>query len=370
LDFKEYNLNLGMIFGDLPQEWNCSQYNIVDPANAFNRSGVHKANIMHITDFVKNDENTQKIISEADFILIERNLFQDALTMMQFWKVRGKHIGVIFDDAYHIMHPKNVSHNFWTYGEIKYQDAEGKEQMGNMYPRPLDQLRWGIAMSKGLQTVSQALADDWAHVNDTYVINNNIVVDRYLNVEPLYKHDGTIFIGWTGSLSHVDSFESSGILRAFKKIVKTYDNVKILISGDKRIFDVIDIPLAKKVFQPFVPADKYPSLIKTLDICTIPLSGEYDKRRSWIKPLECLALKVPFVATNYPNYNQLKDHGIMVENKWQNWEAAIVDAIDNLPKHRQKAEEVGFPFAMTQSIDLHVDERIALYQKMIDKPYK
>ena len=83
-----------------------------------------------------------------------------------------------------------------------------------------------------------------------------------------------------------------------------------------------------------------------------------------------MALKVPFIATNFPNYNHLAPYGNFTENGVENWENAISDAVENLPKYKERAIEIGYPFALTQNIDLHVQERIDLYQKMIDKPYR
>jgi hypothetical protein len=358
------------VFADTPQELNCSKHNCFHPALAINKTGTHSASCIHITEFIQNNEETQKLCAESDIIVVERNLFQDALTLMMFWKVRGKAIATIFDDAYHIMHPKNVSYAFWEHGEMQGKTPDGKDFIAYMNPKPLVQLGWGIGMSKGLQTVSQALCDDWAHINDTYLIHNHLIMEKYKNIEPLHPHENEIWIGWTGSLSHVDSFESSGLLRAYRKVLNKYKNVKVMISGDKRIYDNLDVPPYKKMFSSFVPEEQYASLIKSIDIYTIPLAGEYDKRRSQIKPIECLALKIPFVASNFPNYNHLAPYGTFTENGWQNWEAAISDVIEHFPEYKQKSEEVGYPFALTQDIDLHVQERIDLYQKMIDKPYK
>ena len=143
-----------------------------------------------------------------------------------------------------------------------------------------------------------------------------------------------------------------------------------MVSGDKRIYDNLDVPLNKKMFSTFVPAEQYPSLIKSLDICTIPLAGEYDKRRSQIKALECMALKVPFIGSDYPNYNHLRQYGTLTENGWQNWEQTLNHAVEHIAEYKEKAEEVAYPFALTQNIDLHVDERIELYKKLIEKPYR
>lgn len=358
------------VYADTPRELNCSIHNCFNPTNAINKSANHTAKYIFVDDFVKNEPETQKLCEEADIIVVERNLFQGVITTMMFWKTQGKNIGTIFDDGYPVIHTKNPSYTFWKHGEIKLENEKGEIITTYMKVKPLQQMAWGLSMSKGLQTVSQAICDQWSHLTDTYLVHNHLVIDRYKDIKPLHPHDkNEIWIGWTGSLSHVDSFESSGLLRAFRKTIKNFPNVKVLISGDKRIFDNLDVPAGRKLFSHFVPAEQYPALIKSLDICTIPLYGEYDKCRSQIKPLECLALKVPFIATNFPNYNHLNPYGTFTENGWENWEYAIANAINNIDEYKQKSEEVGYPFALEQDIDLHVQERIDVYQKMIDKPY-
>ena len=356
----------------MPQEFNCSFHNCINPSVAINKTGVHTSKCIHVNDFIKNTPEVQQLCKDADIIMVERNLFSDTLTMMMYWKVRGKAIGVIFDDAYRKLNKDNPAYSFWEFGEIKHQDISGEVSTIKINPPPKVQLEWGVHMSKGLQTVSQALCDDWAEWNDTYLINNHLAMDRYRNVtQPLFPHSkDEIWIGWTGSLSHRYSFEWSGIMMAYRKICRKYPNVKILITGDKKIYDELDISNKKKMFCAFVPSEQYPALIKSLDICTIPLAGEYDKRRSQIKPLECLALRVPFIASNYPNYNHLAEYGKFTENGKENWEDAISEVIDNIALYREKAEDVGFKFALTQDIDLHVQERIDLYQKLIEKPYR
>ena len=356
----------------MPQEFNCSFHNCINPSVAINKTGVHTSKCIHVNDFIKNTPEVQQLCKDADIIMVERNLFSDTLTMMMYWKVRGKAIGVIFDDAYRKLNKDNPAYSFWEFGEIKHQDISGEVSTIKINPPPKVQLEWGVHMSKGLQTVSQALCDDWAEWNDTYLIHNHLAMDRYRNVtQPLFPHSkDEIWIGWTGSLSHRYSFEWSGIMMAYRKICRKYPNVKILITGDKKIYDELDISNKKKMFCAFVPSEQYPVLIKSLDICTIPLAGEYDKRRSQIKPLECLALRVPFIASNYPNYNHLAEYGKFTENGKENWEDAISEVIDNIALYREKAEDVGFKFALTQDIDLHVQERIDLYQKLIEKPYR
>lgn len=342
--------------------------NCIIPTKAINRTeGRHNAQAIYINDFVQNKEEVQKLCSGADIIIVERNYFGDTLSMMQFWKVRNKPIVAIFDDAYDIMHPKNISYRFWTFGEIHVKDEQGVEKTAVMKPHPLEQFKWGLAMVKGLQVPSVNLAKDWSKYTQTYYIHNFLDIDKYMNVQPLFPHDDLV-IGWCGSLSHYASFANSGILDGLKRISRKYPKVKILISGDKRVYDLLETD--NKVFQNFVPAEQWCPLLKTIDIGLAPLSGEYDKRRSWIKALEYMALKIPWIATKYPTYDELHDYGLMTENGSKYWENALIEMIENYPKYKERAETIGYDFALSQSSDNNIEKvTLPLYEKLINAPY-
>lgn len=363
-------MNVLYVYADTPHEWNCSLHNCVIPADAINRTGDHHASYFHINQWTQNSEEIQRICSASDIIIVERNFFGDVLTMMQYWKVRGKTIIAIFDDAYQLMHPENISYRFWTFGEMTVQDENGVKKTINMNPPPLEQFKWGLRIAKATQVVSKALAEDWSPYSNTFVVNNFLPIERYMNVEPLFPHDEkNIVIGWCGSMSHVSSFTDSGVLPALRKICKRYPNVSILFTGDQRNYDNLDVPASQKKYQNFVPAEQWESLVKSLDIGLAPLSGEYDKRRSWIKCLEYMALKVPFIASNYPTYDQLKDYGVFVKNDQWEWEKKLCGMIENYSQHKERAETEGYQFALKQSSDNNIRNTLAIYQKLIDSPY-
>jgi hypothetical protein len=334
-------------------------------------TGEHTATAIFINDFVQNSQETQKICNEADIIVVERNYFGDTLTVMQYWKVRNKPLVAIFDDAYDIMHPQNVSYNFWTHGELRFKDKEGNEGTSYMRPKPIEQFKWGLQMVKGVQVPSVNLAKDWSKYNNTYFVHNFLDMDKYLDVEPLYPHPkDEIWIGWCGSMSHFASFNDSGVVQGLRKIARKYPQVKVLISGDRRVFDLLDVKEDRKQFQTFVPREQWASLLKTLDIGLCPLAGEYDKRRSWIKAMEYLAVKVPFIATNYITYDEFHDYGLMTENGYKGWELSLEKMIDEYPKYKEIAETTGFEFAKSQSSYIKVKEvTLPLYEKLIDDPY-
>jgi glycosyltransferase involved in cell wall biosynthesis len=302
--------------------------------------------------------------------MVERNYFGDTITVMQYWKVRNKAIGAIFDDAYDIMHPQNISYNFWTHGELKYKESQdGPEKTAYMKPPPIEQFKWGLQMVKGVQVPSVNLAKDWSKYNNTYYVHNFLDMDKYMDVKPLYSHpEDEIVVGWCGSMSHYASFNDSGVIQGLRKISRKYPNVRVLISGDRRLFDLLDVK--NKVFQPFVPAAQWGPLLKTLDIGLCPLAGEYDKRRSWIKALEYMALKIPWIATKYPTYDELHDFGLMTDNGYKNWEESLMQMIEEYPKWKNIAETSGYEYALEQSSEKNIEKvTLALYEKLIDEPY-
>ena len=405
-------MEITYIYADNPHEENCTKWNCFYPAESVNRTGVHHANIMHVNQFSQNTAEVQAMCNKSDILIIERNLFGDVLTFMQYWRIRNKTILAIFDDGYDCMTEDNPAYAFWHRNEIKVvpdnianrtlnqmhsqkqnhvlwnnipmdeRDKmialsssmfEGKIPMGpetKVSDIPfMDQFKWGLKIAKGIQVPSKRLSDDWKKYNKTYFIHNYLDIKQYMNVEPLIGHDD-IFIGWCGSLTHLPSFVQSGAAEAVKNIITKYNNVRLLIGGDKKVFDAIDIPEDKKIFQKYVPHEQWTSLLKSVDIGLAPLATVYDRRRSWIKALEYMALKIPWIASDFPPYKELQEYGKIVQNSVASWENALADMIDNLQDYRDKAAAEPYDFALTQTTDKNILKTIELYQKIIDTPYK
>ena len=263
------------IYADNPGSENCSRWNCFYPAESVNRTKNHHANIMHVNQFSKNSEEVQKFCNRSDILVLERNLFGDTLTFMTYWRVRNKTVLVIFDDGYDRLTKDNPAYTFWHRNEIKVMPDnianrtlnqmnsqkqnnvlwnnipmedrdkmialstsmfEGKISIGpetKVSDIPfMSQFKWGLKIAKGIQVPSKRLANDWKKYNSTYFVHNYLDIKQYMDVEPLIKHDD-IFIGWCGSLTHLPSFVESGAAEAIKNIVAKYNNVRLLIGGDK-----------------------------------------------------------------------------------------------------------------------------------------
>ena len=407
-------MELVYIFADNPNEENCSKHNCKFPAESVNRTGKHRAKILFANQFIQNSAQVQEFCAPADIFIIERNFFGDMLTIMQFWKTRGKSMMAIFDDAYQLILPDNPAHKFWKENltrnpqqnitkrvfdllqgsivddtlwnniekeergkisnemlEILQKHVPKVEEEIPMVVPALKQFEWGLKMVKGIQVPSKALAEDWAFANDTYHINNYINEKKYQNVKPLYpKNEDEIVVGWHGSLSHVASFEQSSIIQALENVANKRNNVVIYMGGDERNYNALNLPENKKRHHKYVPEEMWPQLLTTMDIALAPLATEYDKRRSWIKVLEYMALEIPWIATAFPPYQDLQEYGILVNNSVEEWENAIDTMIDNLDYYKNDVAKAGLEFALTQTYDGNIEKTIEIYQKNIDKEYE
>lgn len=363
-------MNVLYVYADSKKEFNCSRWNCWIPATAINKAGEHKASVIYIDDFIKNSDEIFRVGTAADIIVVERNLYGEMLVMMEFWRVRGKPIVTVFDDAYDLLVHKNRAFDFWIKDTVYYTDKEtGKEKPTSLKVPALTQFKWGLQKSKAIHMPSQALVDDWKKYNqNAFHVHNYLDWDRYVNAKPLYpKKKDEIIIGWNGGASHYRSFTESGIIPQIRRALKNYKNVRFLVSGDRRIYYELQLDEKRKIYQPHVPSEQWESLIATLDLAIVPLGDEFDKRRSWIKPLEYMAVKVPWIASNFPPYQELKDYGTLVENS--NWEEAICNALDNLTELKEKSSDIGYKFAESQSSDNNIGKTMDLYQKIIDMPY-
>jgi glycosyltransferase involved in cell wall biosynthesis len=209
---------------------------------------------------------------------------------------------------------------------------------------------------------SAQLAEDWRSYTETYYLPNYMELDRYLEVIPQPHED--VIIGWGGSLSHVQSFVDSGVLTALKTVCKARPNVKVMICGDERVYQLLQVPANQKIFQPWVSYKEWPQQLAYYDIGIAPLCGAYDQRRSWIKIMEYMCMKIPWIASDGPAYHSLRSYGWLVQNKSNAWERILLDMVDNLAGHKMEALSDPFLFSLSQSIDQNVDKIIALYQSI------
>jgi len=351
------------VYADNQREWNCSEWRCAVPARAINRTKGHQAVMLWIEDFMRTSPAAVEACHDADVIVVQRNLFGPTLAAIQHWKARDRVVIADFDDAYDLMPPSVGSHDFWKLG-IASENGTRLENVKRIDPPPVTQFRWGLRLVHAASVPSKRLADDWSAYTSMYYVPNYIDLENYTSVEPT-PHEG-IHIGWGGSLSHFDSFNHDAILTALKQVCRSRPQVKILINGsNQEIFNLLPVPARQKILRPWVPYAQWPSELANYDIGLAPLNGAYDDRRSWIKVLEYMVMKIPWIASEGPAYHELRPYGWLVENNARTWERVLLDSIDHLEDYRKEAGREAYLYGISQSIDGNIDKVLAAYAEII-----
>ena len=141
-----------------------------------------------------------------------------------------------------------------------------------------------------------------------------------------------------------------------------------MICGDKRIYDKIEIPEDKKIFQGYVSPEQWGGVIaRSFDIGVAPLAGEYDKYRSWIKPIEYCLTSTPWLASdNGVTYYEIKDlnYGKFVQNDVDEWTRMLLQTVDNIEEENEKMKGAPLEFGKQQDISLHAEEIADIYREI------
>jgi hypothetical protein len=357
-------VNITYVYADSKEEWNCAEWRCAVPARAIQQSGRHTARMIDIVSFAYNTPEADEICKSSDVIVIQRNLFEPVMKTVQHWKAMDKIVIADFDDAYNLMPPAVKNYRFWIEGLMDNTENPSGPPI-KITPPPLAQFKLGLRVVHGATVPSEQLVNDWSGITDVHLLPNYIELERYINIAPK-PHDG-IIIGWGGSLSHFHSFKESGVLKALQRVCQARSNVKVLICGDRRVFDLMPIAPEQKMFQPWTAIDYWPQLLSIFDIGIAPLYGQYDQRRSWIKILEYMVMKIPWVASDGPAYQSLRPYGWLVKNTPNGWERILLDLVDHLEDYRDEAFRDPYLFGLSQGVNENVENIISVYTSILDK---
>jgi len=359
-------MNIVFAYADSPAEWNSSEWRCAVPARAINQTGRHSAQVVSITDFAENLAPAQAMCAQADIIVVQRNLIGPVLSAIQHWQARDKVVIADFDDAYDLIPSNHPSYLYWGQGLRIQPQKDGRAAWVKIDPPPMVQFKWGLRLVHAATVPSKRLAGDWQAYAEMHHLPNFIDLEKYQNITAV-THEGLI-IGWGGSTSHLQSFNGSGIMTALKRICRARRQVKVMVCGkDRRIFEQLPLPPEQKIYHPWVPYPEWPQVLAKFDIGLAPLHGPYDERRSWIKVLEYMVMKIPWVASEGPAYNELRPYGWLVKNTASAWERVLMDMVDHLDDYRAEAAREPYLFGLGQSVDENIDKVIATYAALVQR---
>ena len=353
-------MNILFIESDQLAEYNCSNWRCVMPARALKRAG-HTANVMRIEEWNTRSDNAVKFTQSADIIFVQRNLFNETLNEVFYWRSKGKVVVADIDDSYKDMTEDtgSPSYEMWIKGTFT---QDGKQY--KLEPTPQQSLTYGVKLCGALSSPSQLICDDWKYLTRTYWFPNYLDLSLYKRNDNFYREPGAIHIGWGGSMTHLISWTASGASEALAQIIKENPKVKLIHLGDPRCERFFKFPKPNRLVQGWIPQPSFGAKLSTFDIGLIPLSGEYDRRRSWIKTAEYSVMGIPWIGTDMEPTRSV-DTGLRVKNTAEDWYKALKLYTENIEAFQDAAAANIEASKERFDIDLHTDELVTLFEKII-----
>lgn len=353
-------MNILYCYGDLPEEWNCSQWRCVIPSKAINRTEGNEARLIYIGDWAAGRSDAAELTRWADVIVLERVVISQTLAMIMVARSQGKAIVVDLDDGYHRMPMGIRAYNFWINGVV--ETPEGKQTLRY---RPLEQLTWGVKLATILTSPSETILNDWKERVGcrTAWSPNYFETSNYLREEPHIPND-PLTIGWGGSSSHLNSFAESNIVPALKRLLQRRNIRFVIAGGDRRIMQLFGPRNGWKgsiTVTPWTSVEDWGKVVNSFDIGIAPLDSQYDQRRSWIKGVEYTLAGIPWVYSQGRVYESVGT-GIGVKNQARWWEEALSDVLDNYPMYLDKAQEHKKSYTRWD-IDCNIDKILDIYRQ-------
>mgnify|MGYP004417312613 CR=1 FL=1 len=364
------------VASDNASEFNSSYWVGVIPMAALNRAG-HIAHTISVRRWLSDDPTMRRICAKSDLIVVQRVAIQESMDRIRFWRGLGKAVAVSVDDDYQRIALDNAAFRYWGKGEVEVVHPSGMSYSVTLPKHPLQQLFEAFSISAGMSP-GKLLVEDWKRYGPMFYVPNYADTARYYNTPPALKDPDWITILYGSSMSHVPSYEDSGIELALESVFRKRKNVRFILCGDERIYKRLPVPADRKTYQRYVKHSEWPKIFKQADITISPLARLYDFRRSWIKMCEAGLCEVPIVATRGQLYEEWEQAGfglwvsngvydnVSFEDRAKEWEVALLQMIDNLPFYQAQAKQAReFTHALTD-VDLHVPDLISQYQKIIE----
>lgn len=159
------------------------------------------------------------------------------------------------------------------------------------------------------------LAEKVKDYNKNVVVVPNYVDSSHFQPKQIKNNTGELRIGYFGSITHQKDLEL--VEKPMKEVIKKY-GAKFIQVCDPRLSDKYQGYNMEFVWP--VPFEWYPNRLYglQLDFAIAPLvDNEFNRCKSWIKPLEGAVCGIPTVSSSVEPYMSLPDQFIKVEpNDW------------------------------------------------------
>lgn len=336
-------------------QWGCGHYRLIFAGKALAAQGYDVTVIMPGTGSgiggVVFDSRVWAIEFEADadadVFVFQRPTNIMAVDLIRLLRRRGKAVVVDMDDDLTRIHPNNAAFRL-------------------LHPKWSPNNNWNLAIDgcklANLVTLSTpALQQRYAKYGASRVLRNCIPA-RFLDVN--HEHTDPPVWGWAGSLpSHPDDVPILG--PTVNQLTRQGYEFQVLgtATGTGKALGMSADPGGPG----HVPFLEWPNELTKLAVGVAPLNDtEFNRSKSWLKPLEYAAVGVPFVASNQAEYALLTKQnpaaGRVVQNRSRHWTATVRELLAD-EQLRQEASEAARALAAQFTIEEHAWRWMETWEK-------
>ena len=249
--------------------------------------------------------------ADADVMVMQRITHRHLVQGIPLLRAKGVSVVIDMDDDLALIHPANPA----------FIAMHPKHGHNSDHDWQNAQLACDAASFVTVST--DALIQRYAHHGRGMVLRN-AVPQRYLDI----PHTDSRVIGWGGSIhSHPDDLQVVGVglenvmSDTTFRVVGPGDHVQkaLRLSQTPDVTGVRDIHVG------------WPNELARLGIGIAPLADtRFNSAKSWLKPLEYMALGVPWVASPRAEYKKLHAEGVgLLANKPRQWATQLRKLIDD-----------------------------------------
>lgn len=317
---------MGKVYVYPADKWACGHYRMTWPAEAVLAQGgditVVEAGQRDFTaSLIRNKVHSVKVADDTEAIVIQRPTHRLLAESVSVLRKQGIAVIVDMDDDLSCIHPNNVAHT-------------------TMHPREGDpshswlHAKQACADATFVTTSTPALLERYAKHGRGMVLPN-FVPKRFLDI----AHEDHDEITWCGSLhSHPDDLSVLG--GSISSLVSRGAQFRT-IGGNPDVNEVLGtrgMPATGPM-----PLEDWPAAVSSSGITIAPLTNtKFNEAKSWLKPLEAMALGVPVVMSprrEYTRLHEMTGTG-MLADKPRQWESMLRRYITD-PDLREEHSKLG-----------------------------
>jgi hypothetical protein len=340
---------------------------VISPANssawrgemfykAIKKTGLHSVELIKSSDFLKNSTKSNVVCTTSQLIVIEGSPDLDLLTIVNYWKSRGKKVAVDItisserfcndsspapESAFSIAH---------MYSNYQNRDFANIDQA--------DRFRWGLHLADCILVSSLQQQLHWQVTAPVKLIREYIDLDIIRDTVK-FKHD-LLVIGIISNLQTIDPLLQS-VLNA---IGLQYPQVKWLpIIINQKHLNVKSESIISNL--PSGLTSQWPNPTSLMDLGIFwdvqSVRGEFNQNI-----LEFMALRIPWALNDQKGYHEFTNYGLMIQSK-KNWQSSLIEMVQKIIINASDTEK-GYLYAIGHNIEDHVHEILTTFAEIIKIP--